>query len=41
MALFSLQLVPDYAVLLAWMALLGGTIGALDGSRHLPVAAIV
>jgi len=37
----SLQQVPDYAPLLAVMALAGGTIGALGGSRHLPVPAIL
>lgn len=37
----SLQQVPDYAPLLAVMALAGGTVGALGGSRHLPVATIV
>jgi len=37
----SLQHVPDYAPLLAGMALIGGTIGALCGSRHLPVATIL
>jgi hypothetical protein len=33
--------VPGYVPLLAVMALAGGTIGALGGSRHLPVAAIL
>lgn len=37
----SLQHVPDSAPLLAGMALIGGTIGALCGSRHLPVATIL
>jgi uncharacterized membrane protein YfcA len=37
----SLQQVPDYAPLLAVMALTGGTIGALGGSRHLPVPVIL
>lgn len=37
----SLQHVPEYAPVLAGMALLGGTVGALCGSRHLPVAAIL
>ena len=39
--LSSLQQVPDYAPLLAVMALVGGTLGALGGSRHLPVPAIL
>jgi len=39
--LSSLQQVPDYAPLLAVMALAGGTLGALGGSRHLPVPAIL
>jgi hypothetical protein len=39
--LSSLQQVPDYAPLLAGMALAGGTLGALGGSRHLPVPAIL
>ncbi|PLX87887.1 MAG: hypothetical protein C0618_05625 [Desulfuromonas sp.] len=39
--LSSLQYVPDYAPLLAVIALLGGSIGALCGSRHLPVATIL
>ena len=39
--LSSLQNVPDYAPLLAGVALLGGSIGALCGSRHLPVKAIL
>lgn len=37
----SLQHVPEYAPLLAGVALLGGSIGALFGSRHLPVKAIL
>lgn len=37
----NLQQVPDYAPLLAGMALVGGTLGALGGSRHLPVPAIL
>lgn len=37
----SLQQIPEYAPLLAVMALAGGTIGALGGSRHLPVPAIL
>jgi uncharacterized membrane protein YfcA len=37
----SLQHVPEYAPLLAGFALLGGTIGGLCGSRHLPVATIL
>lgn len=37
----SLQHVPDYAPLLAIMALAGGTVGALSGSRHLPVTTIL
>jgi hypothetical protein len=37
----SLQQIPDYAPLLAIMALAGGTIGALGGSRYLPVPAIL
>ena len=37
----SLQQVPDYVPLLAMMALAGGTLGALGGSRHLPVPAIL
>jgi hypothetical protein len=37
----SLQQVPGYAPLLAVMALAGGTIGALGGSRHLPVSTIL
>lgn len=37
----SLQHVPTYAPILAGMALVGGTIGALCGSRHLPVATIL
>jgi len=39
--LSSLQQVPDYVPLLAVMALAGGTLGALGGSRHLPVPAIL
>lgn len=39
--LSSLQHVPEYAPLLAGVALIGGTIGALCGSRHLPVATIL
>ena len=39
--LSSLQHVPDYAPLLAGVALLGGTLGALCGSRHLPVRTIL
>ena len=39
--LSSLQHVPDYAPMLAGVALVGGTIGALCGSRHLPVATIL
>jgi uncharacterized membrane protein YfcA len=39
--LSSLQHVPSYAPLLAGVALLGGTIGALCGSRHLPVRTIL
>lgn len=37
----SLQYIPDYAPLLAGVALMGGSIGALCGSRHLPVATIL
>lgn len=37
----SLQHVPEYAPFLAGVALIGGTIGALCGSRHLPVATIL
>jgi uncharacterized membrane protein YfcA len=37
----SLQQIPTYAPLLAVMALAGGTLGALGGSRHLPVPAIL
>lgn len=37
----SLQQVPNYAPLLAIMALAGGTVGALCGSRRLPVATIL
>lgn len=39
--LSSMQYVPGYAPVLAGMALVGGTIGALCGSRHLPVATIL
>jgi hypothetical protein len=39
--LSSLQQIPDYAPLLAVMALAGGTLGALGGSRHLPVPTIL
>ena len=39
--LSALQHVPDYAPLLAGVALLGGSIGALCGSRHLPVRTIL
>jgi uncharacterized membrane protein YfcA len=39
--LSSLQHVPSYAPTLAGMALVGGTLGALCGSRHLPVATIL
>jgi len=39
--LSSLQHVPEYAPLLAGVALLGGSIGALCGSRHLPVKTIL
>ncbi len=39
--LSSMQHVPEYAPVLAGMALVGGTIGALCGSRHLPVATIL
>lgn len=39
--LHSLQQVPEYVPLLAIMALAGGTLGALGGSRHLPVPAIL
>ena len=39
--LSSLHHVPEYAPLLAAVALIGGSIGALCGSRHLPVAAIL
>ncbi len=39
--LSSLQHVPEYAPLLAGMALVGGSIGALCGSRHLPVRVIL
>lgn len=37
----SLHHVPEYAPLLAGAALVGGSIGALCGSRHLPVATIL
>ena len=37
----SLQHAPDYAPLLAGVALIGGSIGALCGSRHLPVSTIL
>lgn len=37
----SLQHIPGYAPALAGMALVGGSIGALCGSRHLPAAAIL
>lgn len=37
----SLQQIPAYAPLLAMMALAGGTVGALCGSRYLPVPAIL
>lgn len=37
----SLQHVPDFAAVLAVTALLGGSIGALCGSRHLPAATIL
>ncbi len=37
----SLQYVPDYAPLLVGTALVGGSLGALCGSRHLPVATIL
>lgn len=39
--LSSLQHVPEYAPLLAGTALVGGSFGALCGSRHLPVTAIL
>jgi len=39
--LSALQHVPDFAPLLAGVALLGGSIGALCGSRHLPVRTIL
>lgn len=39
--LSSLHHVPEYAPLLAGVAVVGGSIGALCGSRHLPVAAIL
>lgn len=39
--LSSLSHVPEYAPLLAGMALVGGSLGALCGSRHLPVATIL
>ena len=37
----NLQYVPDYAPLLAGVALIGGSIGALSGSRYLPTKAII
>ena len=37
----SLQFIPSFAPLLVVMAMAGGTIGALCGSRHLPVATIL
>ena len=37
----SLQHVPDYAPILAGVAVIGGSLGALCGSRHLPVATIL
>ena len=37
----SLQFIPSFAPLLVVMSLAGGTIGALCGSRHLPVATIL
>jgi uncharacterized membrane protein YfcA len=37
----SLHHVPDYAPMLAGMALVGGSIGALCGSRHLSVGTIL
>lgn len=37
----SLHHVPEYAPVLAGVALLGGSLGALCGSRHLPVATIL
>jgi uncharacterized membrane protein YfcA len=39
--LSSLQHVPDYAPLLAGVALIGGSFGALCGSRYLPVSTIL
>lgn len=39
--LSSLQHLPDYAPMLAGVALVGGSIGALCGSRHLPVKIIL
>jgi len=39
--LSSMQYVPEYAPVLAGMALVGGIIGALCGSRHLPAATIL
>jgi hypothetical protein len=36
-----MQHVPEYAPILAGTALIGGTIGALCGSRHFPVATIL
>ena len=37
----SLQHVPEYAPILAVVALIGGSIGAFSGSRHLPVKVIL
>jgi uncharacterized membrane protein YfcA len=39
--LSSLQHIPDYTPLLAGVALIGGSVGAVCGSRHLPVATIL
>ena len=39
--LSSLSQIPGFAPLLAVMALLGGTLGALCGSRHLPTRTIL
>jgi uncharacterized membrane protein YfcA len=39
--LSNLQYVPPFAPFLVLMALVGGTIGALCGSRHLPAATIL
>jgi len=39
--LSSLQFIPEFAPLLAVSALLGGTVGALCGSRYLPVRTIL